>query len=220
MPELLSDVICPICTDVLSKPTSTCCGHSFCSECWAQYVANASATEPMACPICRKQGVSVFNNYALTAAVHLLKLSNARAAFKEVKHPTPFSRVFEFVHQAFVTNTYADHAVLLFPSQAQWVQAQYMQKHLSYNTFAYEPSTLFAIQGANRSHVITLITHHFKMACGWHDLHTNPLHFGQRRFVIRGAEFIFTVRYKAMLDALPDQQGHHWSKIPCLVVVA
>ena len=61
------DLLCPICKEVLNKPLTTKCDHSFCADCFLNAVAVSNSSS---CPICKmdldaeavsKSGRIIFN---------------------------------------------------------------------------------------------------------------------------------------------------------------
>ena len=45
-----NEATCPICTELLSEPLMTECGHSYCEECWDSFRGYTTGTN---CPLCR-----------------------------------------------------------------------------------------------------------------------------------------------------------------------
>ncbi|KAI7883273.1 WD40 repeat-like protein [Lichtheimia hyalospora FSU 10163] len=60
------NLLCPICTDLLTEVVVTTCGHTFCNQCIAQHMTRASD-----CPMCRTRlnSIQIFPNFQFNKVV-------------------------------------------------------------------------------------------------------------------------------------------------------
>ncbi|KAF9259523.1 hypothetical protein L218DRAFT_874451 [Marasmius fiardii PR-910] len=78
--ELVSELSCEICFSIFYEPTTTPCGHTFCSRCLHRSLDHSSW-----CPLCRQQlpGFNYFQNHPPNNTVLSILLDQCPTAYRE-----------------------------------------------------------------------------------------------------------------------------------------
>src|SRR3990167_3591590 len=66
---------CPICTNILSQPIQTACGHHFCESCLDDWLRKCEkAQEEMLCPTCRQNPIPKFLDKAMNRKINQIEI--------------------------------------------------------------------------------------------------------------------------------------------------
>ncbi|KAG7096952.1 hypothetical protein E1B28_004349 [Marasmius oreades] len=78
--ELITELTCEICFSIFYEPTTTPCGHTFCSRCLHRSLDHSSS-----CPLCRQQlpGFTFFQSHPPNNAILRILLNQCPTAYRE-----------------------------------------------------------------------------------------------------------------------------------------
>jgi hypothetical protein len=92
---LLEHISCPICTDIITDPKVTQCGHTFCHGCIDEWIARKkSGPNGATCPMCQSPNIvrtSLFKHHAfdnLLDTIMKQKDATERAYFDDLRQPS------------------------------------------------------------------------------------------------------------------------------------